>query len=462
MIGKNTKTCALPAAVLESARGLRPFSLLATLCWVLQTSPGLADSSAGTGGLQDNYNSAASSQKNGANAEMVTGAVYSAASAVCVANCLTEYFEGTAPCSASTMGAGASDAAASQQLAGFISQLPGSASLARDGWKEFGGSSESGSAQGTQGAGNSAAQSGGQGGGAGGSQAGNTASSGNGANGQGGQAGKKGESSGKSEACFMGAVDALQSMMKYAGGKKQDEAANQNLASAKSVANNDRSYYHFQPASSKGGSAPGAAGMSAATSGNPITGNTPGSNSASQNCAQARATGNFASAVACAAATDPNLPPMVMNPGFPAALQQMTGMSPSDFIKKTLDQGPGKSIGDAVGQGAGLNAEGGARARALFAALEKKYDEYGGYTGGGGGRGGRGSRSAEPDFSQMLQGMMAQLNPQKEPTDTAANTQLLNNAKGDRSPANIAEDRRISLFDRITLRYRTLSPRILF
>ncbi len=82
------------------------------------------------------------------------------------------------------------------------------------------------------------------------------------------------------------------------------------------------------------------------------------------------------------------------------------------------------------------------------------------YAGGGGGGGGS-AEEAGPDMAAMMQGMMDQLNPnakKKDAPTTGVNAVIF--ANQNRTPAAVAEDRKLSIFDRVTYRYYYVGRRI--
>jgi hypothetical protein len=383
--------------------------------------------------LQQNYNDAADVQESASDSRMITGSVYSAASAVCLTACVpafTAAMQGA--CTGSSIGAAGADAVQTQQVGGIIQSLM----VTQLGSSSTGTGAASAGAQGA-----------------------NSGEQGANAGAQGGDAAKNSANADNTAACVAAGANALQSFSNFATSKNQKDAAQLNRKSAEEVANNDPNSAQFRPTAYKGSSAAadnqsgnkGGLGSSSNRSGK-------GANSA---CSQARNSGDFTAAVACAVATDPSISSIVSNPNFPSALQRATGMNPSDFIRKTMNEGPAKSLGDVASSTGHLSTEGSAKAHALFAALDRQFGEYGGYTGGGSGGGGR-SGGDNSQLAQSLQAMLAQFAPKE---GTEGNKQGLlqgDSAKTGRFPANVAENRRVSLFDRVTNRYRLVSSRLQF
>jgi hypothetical protein len=138
-------------------------------------------------------------------------------------------------------------------------------------------------------------------------------------------------------------------------------------------------------------------------------------------------------------------------------------MDPSEFLRNAMNNGPGKAVGDAVTQSSGLSENSAVQTQAAFSLAEKAgYDgAYGAYAGGGSGRR-RGDGNSGPDMNQMMQGLLAQFGPKDSAKEAKTQAQQLKFGKnGERYPANVAEDRRISLFDRITHRYHLVKDRVI-
>lgn len=286
----------------------------------------------------------------------------------------------------------------------------------------------------------------------------------NGADKAGVQKADKGDSK---TSCLAAAMDVGTAGMKMFSANEADKAAQKNIENATGVESTvAESRFAFNaPGSSSAALAGGAIGGSGASnkSGTPTVS---GSSSISAqggggSCANARATGNLQSALTCAAATGTSLPSIVQHPNFGEMIKKATGMDAADFLKKAMNEGSGKAVGDAVVQSAGLSGNAAIQTTAAFSAFERAgYESSAGMYTGSGARKGNSDNAA--DLGQMVQGLMAQLNPktgsQGNPTQIS---QLQLKKSVERFPANVAEDRRVSLFERVTHRYQVVTNRVM-
>lgn len=447
---------------------------------------------AGADGLQQEYCDAATAQKKVSNSNTVTAGLYGAAGAVCGAACFIKvapYLE--AACAVGSVGAGVADIIQTQNFMGAMGSLYSAVNAVepiKAAWNQFTSAGAAapppgvtiealpeaapldvvinpgngGAAGGGGGAGGAASGSGGGGGAAGGG--GSAGGSGGAAGGD--QAGSQTASKGKTKtACFSAMINVATAGMKLFSAKQADEAAEKNIENASQLDHSTEPFAFSGSTSTSGARASGSLTSSGGTSGQSRNSNSSDDSKGTGNdsCDSASKTGDLPSAVACAAANGDPLPPIVKDPRFGEFLKQTTGMDPSDFLKNAMNRGPGNTVGDAVTQGSGLSGNPAIQTRAAFSLAEKAgYDgAYGAYAGGGSGRR-RGDGNSEPDIGQLMQRMLAQFGPKgsAENAKTQANP-LKFGKNGERYPANAAEDRRISLFDRITHRYRLVEDRVI-
>lgn len=275
--------------------------------------------------------------------------------------------------------------------------------------------------------------------------------------------------------CVSAAMAAGQSFMRKSNADKQNKTAKENLADAEKLkgqkaqlTQNTSGMSGLTPprlpslGSSGSGGGGGGEGGGGGTSG--ITGGTTqaASDAPVSDCGRAASGGTFKDHVACALAQDQKLAPIVSHPNFLKDLQTTTGLTPDEFLEKAETLGPTGAIGS-VSSGFGPGG-----AEKLQAALQQvaehvasgEVDTDSAYAGGGGGGGGGGG-SGDSGMSAALAGLMEKLNPKDEKDSNPGKNDGLKyaNAHFSRDPA--AEDKEVSIFDRISYRYARVSPRLL-
>lgn len=158
---------------------------------------------------------------------------------------------------------------------------------------------------------------------------------------------------------------------------------------------------------------------------------------------------DFQGTIQCAMAADPSVGQWAGDPRFQKALTDLTGLSPDQFKNKVENSGPVAAISDGIGAGMGVDVKG--QIAAVLGGIDQSVASSA-YAGGGRPRGGG---SGDPDFNSMMGDLMAQFGPKKD-QNTAAGVNEARFGNG-RSPASIAEDRSISLFERVSARYHAVS-----
>ena len=262
------------------------------------------------------------------------------------------------------------------------------------------------------------------------------------------------------QACMSAAIDVGTAGMNMYSASQSDKTAQQNAASAAQVATSSTTptfNVNGPSSTSNGGSAANGANRANAQTGS-ISGSSGGS---SDNCSSALSTGSVSAAVGCAAASAASVPPIANNPNFANMLQKATGMDPSQFMKQAMNNPAGAAAAGVI-NGAGLTGTSAAKVAEAFATLEKLGENSPGYSGGGGGR--RPSGGGDDGMATMMAGLMGALGPKKEGEEAKKTGNTLNFAKkavGDRYPAGVEENRKVSLFARITNRYQMVSMRVL-
>ncbi|MCM2279574.1 MAG: hypothetical protein NDJ89_15975 [Oligoflexia bacterium] len=258
--------------------------------------------------------------------------------------------------------------------------------------------------------------------------------------------------------CITAGTSALSATMKYSAASDANKAANANLKLAERTSET-RTGVALSGASA-GSLSSGAGSGSLGTIGSQSAssaGKTAETSATQQACAQGASTGELKATVMCALASDSRLPSSLLDPGFEDALKKATGMSASDFFKSVDQNGPTGALSGALG--AGMNAEGKAKLSSLMAGLERRAHAdlaNSGYTGGGGG--GSAAGSGGNDMDKLMANLMGSLLPQEKAEDKGPARSLAFNAKN--FPPNVTEDRRVSIFERVTARYYHVSPRL--
>ncbi len=173
-------------------------------------------------------------------------------------------------------------------------------------------------------------------------------------------------------------------------------------------------------------------------------------------------TGGFANRLNCASARGVQLPPAARMPGFIPALEKASGLP----IDQLMSRGDPGSIMGAVTGGA-LGGETGSAVQAAMAQASQNLRDSRGqpsaatYAGGGGGGGSAASDDGMGDLTKAFGNLMEGMTKKPEDADTARGHE---EEFGDRKIASngrpIEEDRSISLFDRISRRYRASQERM--
>jgi hypothetical protein len=173
-------------------------------------------------------------------------------------------------------------------------------------------------------------------------------------------------------------------------------------------------------------------------------------------------------AIKCAVTKDPSLPPYVQSQEFLQDLQKATGKSPDAFFSNF--ESPAKSIFDSPlaaglsdGQQKGLAdslsaMEGYSESHASKVASNSPTEAY---------SGAGASRAADAadtgfDMNGMIAGVLGQMNGAADGANSAGTPVAIGTLAANRKPAgnpNAAEDRKMSIFDRVQGRYGAISAR---
>jgi len=263
--------------------------------------------------------------------------------------------------------------------------------------------------------------------------------------------------------CFSAATATQSAMTKYSSMKSNEKTVASSIQSVK-----DAKSTTDTPSIDSGGQKPelsaaeagDSSGGDGSQSGNSFSGTSP-----EEACSRAKSTRSTSDTIQCAALSDPTLPRFVAQPQFQNEFKKSTGMNFADFVAS--DDSPAKPITAAAG-----NTSGAGSAAKLASLLERgdnaghgpaspEYELASTYSGGGSGNGG-GSGSEDAALGEMLAGLMAQLNPEAaEDAKRVEGVKAVIFANKSRSPASVAEDKALNIFDRVTYRYYFIGQRIL-
>lgn len=205
-------------------------------------------------------------------------------------------------------------------------------------------------------------------------------------------------------------------------------------------------------AATPGNTTPGNTGSSLNTTGTALQGT---SMQAAASC-DANSSSTVAGAVQCAATANPNLASLVGTPEFGSAFQAASGMPLGNFLSGA--QKPSQAISQ--GLGGMVSPTGVGTLQSALAQLESTplSDPSGSTYAGGSGSGGGAGKASGDDMSAMMNSLMSQFGPKKK-GDTSPNGVSAAEFDAQRKLASItAEDRSVSIFARVALRYAVLSP----
>jgi|GEM_PF-2565833 len=179
-------------------------------------------------------------------------------------------------------------------------------------------------------------------------------------------------------------------------------------------------------------------------------------------CGVAHSSGNLSSYLPCARRADPALPSFAVKPEFADDFKKLTGQALNQFLAK--QDRPSQNI--ASGAAGSIGNDAALKMGTELASLEDHYqqsaaDSTATYSANGGSGSRGGTTSAEPSVSDLMTGFLGQVNGGKNgEATTALNADLLNFSKAYRSPATVAENRALSIFDRVSYRYQFVITRM--
>jgi hypothetical protein len=263
-----------------------------------------------------------------------------------------------------------------------------------------------------------------------------------------------GKLSGKiSTPCQSAIAAAATAYSKFSSMKGQDQSAQANLSSARTLdISAGTSVDSGQISAATAGASLGAANSNSA---NVVNGE---SATAASICANARKTSDPAATIQCAVANDPTLPGFVNSTEFLSDFKKASGTDFSQF-----GNGTGASPADAIAQAASANLDTSTAtkvAMVMKSLQDKMALDVTPYSGGGSGTSVAGADANDanlPAFNDIMAGLMGKLGNPGDKTGAPSGIQAVifanQRANKTRSPASVAENRSLSIFDRVTYRY---------
>lgn len=270
------------------------------------------------------------------------------------------------------------------------------------------------------------------------------------------------QDSGDSQACFSAAVIALRMAMKGMQISQSKDLKKDMLARAKELhfGNNIASNPTIQPAGGTNDQASGGrTGIAPAPA--PVVADAP-KDPAQQTCDNAKTTGDTDTVLSCAFQKDGSLPRFAGDPKAKDLFKKLTGTDIGTFAKNAAANGL-----DGAQFAAAMLSPGNATNAAAFAAdlnnqakqIMLAQGEAGATYAGGGGASDSGSKKGT-DMGALMQGVLGQLmggDKGKERSPAAVNEIAF---RLNRDPEQVAQDRSVSIFLRVSLRYLQNQPNV--
>jgi hypothetical protein len=258
-------------------------------------------------------------------------------------------------------------------------------------------------------------------------------------------------------ACLAAATSGIQAGMKMMAAKDQQKIMDQEIAAAKQYATSAS-----QSEVAAGGGRPNFAdapyGAVRAGAGAVVPRGGTGVAESSDPCA-AGETGDTKAALQCAAKVDPLIPTdVIAKNGFVSAFEK-NGVGLSDLL---TNQNAGAAEQITASMAGGMGGDG---VRTLASAVKKALTEIGDDPGAvmassRGGGGGSGGSSEDDAMAQAMAALLKGMNPDDKEAQPGVSETAIEKANRTRNPASIAEDPSISLFDRVTYRYTSVTKQI--
>lgn len=266
----------------------------------------------------------------------------------------------------------------------------------------------------------------------------------------------------KRPACVGTAVAAMFAIQRGMSGKNADRSVQDSLSQAKAViAGNGSQYSGGIGAEMASGSA---SAPSLSFSGTSATSTEQNNSRVLQNCGGS-GTSAADGAIACATASDKQLPSFVSSPTFSQKFEKVSGTKLENFLKKDFNSAP--SDINQIMQGAFGSAEGLKMGNLLAEGSKRLPNQQlstdtaeASYTQAGGRSPANNSNASDPGIDKMFANIMGQMLQKDENQTRKSGIDLVEFLNQTRSPAAITEDSSLSLFDRVSYRYRKVVPQM--
>ena len=263
------------------------------------------------------------------------------------------------------------------------------------------------------------------------------------------------------ESCFAAAYAAYQAYTDYQSMTSSQNSEISSLTQAQAVVSQAAAAATTTTSANDTTSTANAMTTQAQNSSSGTSGSVSSLNSVPPSCAASGSSNTVGLMVACAVASDTTLPTALTTGNVPQDFNTVTGGNFENSL--TGAQNPGQQLASAFGGGGDgsggiLSTEGQAGIVSAFqdlgSALESGSLSGSSYAGGGGGGGRRSSGSAEEDpLLALMAGLLGGLQGNKSENSSQIGLAQVIFANQKKSATAVAEDRKLSIFDRIAYRY---------
>lgn len=257
-------------------------------------------------------------------------------------------------------------------------------------------------------------------------------------------------------ACLSAANAAFQSFSSYNSMKSNLNSLKSNLSSALATEGESKTAlsadHHAEVKSTTGSTSGGVSSSSAVMSAHPSNPLSPGTSL----CGTTLVSNEVSSVYACALASDPNLPKSVTSPKFSDDFKKIAGNDLSQFINTSTS--PGHAISSSIGHilpstqaesftNSMNTLEQQVASRDLIPASSLSYSS-------GEGKWGRSGNSEESNLNDLMNTMMGQFMPKADDKSASSQSGIINFGAWEKlSPTAKSENRKFSIFDRISYQY---------
>ena len=252
-------------------------------------------------------------------------------------------------------------------------------------------------------------------------------------------------------------VSALQSFTKFKAAKNQEGLAENSLNAATQLASGNQPGIRvgdlsYRSSGGQNGSAGGdsqnvASASKTSEAKDPIE----------SSCSNAEGNSSAELHIACAVGSDSKMG-FVANSEFKNAFEKATGQNLGEFLANADE--PHSAL--MTSMGANLTGTGKSELAGVLAAIDRSlpFDTGAIARSGRGGGAGSSGDSAPPDMAAMMAGIMGQFMPKEGSDEPPAGFTVMDFRSLTRSPAAVAEDRSINIFQRISFRYHYVGRRV--